>query len=74
MKLIGILVVSGALALATTPASAKSASAPQNDNERVTNTVAGPPPTPNKATVMQPSKNELKKSKIKPKPPLTDPN
>jgi hypothetical protein len=74
MKIIGIFVVSGVLALAAVPASAKSASAPQNDSERITNTLAGPPPTPNKAATTQPSKKELKKAKVKPKPPLNDPN
>lgn len=73
MKIIGIFVVSGALALAI-PASAKSVSAPQNDSERVTNTLAGPPPTENKLTPAKPSKKELKKAKVKPKPPLNDPN
>lgn len=84
MKPMMICAFAAALSLAAAGASARTEKAPQNDNDRVTNTLAGPPPTPNKAEVAdapeakgataQPSKKALKKSKVKQKPPLNDPN
>jgi hypothetical protein len=74
MKPIAIFVVVAAFSLVTIAASAKTATAPQNDNERVVNTVAGPAPTPKAADAAQPTKKELKKSKVRQKPALNDPN
>jgi hypothetical protein len=77
MKPIAIFVLVAAFSLVTVAASAKTTTAAPNDNERIVNTVAGPPPTPNAAKVAdasQPAKKDLKKSRIKQKPPLTDPN
>ena len=78
MNPIAIFVLIAAFSLVTVAqASAKNVTAPQSDSERITNTVAGPPPAGTKskpADTAQPTKATLKKSKVKPKPPLTDPN
>jgi hypothetical protein len=62
--------------LAINPAStfAKVVTIEQKDNERVVTTVAGPAPSKGKSdSAAPPSKAELEKAKIKPKPPMTDP-
>ncbi len=77
MKPIANLAMIAAFSLAAASVSAKTVTSSQKEDERVVNTVAGPGPTPNKqkaADVSQPAKKDLKKSKVKQKPPLTDPN
>jgi hypothetical protein len=56
-------------------ASAKTASAPQGDNERVATTLSGPgsdtaPNAANAPSAARSGKPALRKSKAKPKPPL----
>lgn len=80
MKSLTIFVLIAAFFLAPIAAAmAKTTNTGGTSNERVANTLAGPPPTPNSAAAAnagarQPGKAELRKSKVKPKPPLTDPN
>ena len=83
MKPIAIFVLVAAFSLVTVAAGA--ATAPQDDNDRVVQGVAGPTPEPNKATAADktaqvdraaalPSKRDVQQSKVKPKPGLNDPN
>lgn len=78
MKPVAIFVLVAALPLV--PAVAKTKTISGTDNQRVTSTTAGPDaaanagPKDNASTTDKPSKRELKKSKVAPKPPLSDPN
>jgi acyl-coenzyme A synthetase/AMP-(fatty) acid ligase len=78
MKPVAIFVLVAAFAVAAVVTSAKNATAPGNTNER--RGVAGPKAvaeTSQRAAATkgeQPSKSELRKAKVKPKPPLQDPN
>lgn len=75
MKLPQAILIVSALVVCSEPVFAKVTSGTQSDNERVMNTVAGPAPSnPTPKSNAQPSKKELKKARIKPKPPLNDPN
>lgn len=81
MKLVAPLILAAAFSLATVAASAKTVTTDtsQNSNDRSVNAVAGPAPHKKVASatdkpVAQPSKKVLRKSKIKPPPPLHDPN
>ena len=80
MKPIAIFVLVAAFAMAAIATSAKNATAPGNTNERMVSGVAGPKAaaeTSQRAAAAkgeQPSKSELRKAKVKPKPPLQDPN
>ncbi|HEY0265431.1 MAG TPA: hypothetical protein VGC16_01685 [Rhizomicrobium sp.] len=78
MKSLAIFLLVAVFSDATMAADAKTASAPQGDDDRVANTLAGPPPANNHtgthATSAQPSKKALKKAKVAPKPKLQDPN
>lgn len=75
---IAIFVVVAAVSLAAVAAVAKNETAPGTTNERMMSGVAGPKAsadTPQRAAKSeQPSRSELKKAKIKPKPKLQDPN
>jgi hypothetical protein len=81
MKSIAAFVLVGVLSLGVLAASAKTVTVPQKDNDRGVAGVSGA--TPGKSTAnsasqdeaaAQPSKKALKKSKIKPPPPMHDPN
>jgi hypothetical protein len=80
MKPIAIIIVAAGLSLASVAASAKNETAPGTTNERMVSGVAGPKAaaeTSQRAAAAkgeQPSKSELRKAKVKPKPPLQDPN
>ncbi len=79
MKPIAVFVLVAVLSLATVAASAKTVTmSAKNANEQSVNGVAGPPPARKVADAdkssAQPSKAELKKSKIKTPPPMHDPN
>ena len=76
MKPIAVFVLVAVFSVATVAATAKVTTAPQSDSDRVVQGVAGPEVQPLKKTaqVTHPSKQELKKAKIKPKPGLNDPN
>lgn len=71
---LAVIVAVGLTALGET-AFAKVTAAVQNDNERIVNTVAGPAPSKevNKSAA-QSRKKTITKTRIKPKPPLNDPN
>lgn len=79
MKPIAICVLV-AFSLASVAATAKTVTnTPRSTNEQSVNGVAGPPPAKKVASAddkssAQPSKKALKKTKIKPPPPLHDPN
>jgi hypothetical protein len=85
MKPIAVLVIAGALSLGAVAASAKTVTVPQKDNDRVVAGVSGTTPDKNKVpsadaataqdqSALQPSKKELKASKVRTPPPLHDPN
>lgn len=82
MKPTAVFIVIAVLSLGLTAAGAKTATAPQGDNDRVAGTLAGPdkglkttsPLAPAGDSTAQPSKTHLKHSKIRQKPPLHDPN
>lgn len=80
MKPIAILVLVAILPLGMAAASAKTKTISGSDNHRVVSTTAGPDaaanggPKDNASTTDKPSRKELEKSKIKPKPPFSDPN
>ncbi len=77
MKTIPLLFLGMVLPLSATAVLAKTVTTPENDNDRVINTIAGPAPlraAPDARTSKRPNQKELKKTKVKPKPPLTDPN
>ena len=76
MKPIAVFVLVTVFSVATVAATAKVTSATQSDSARVVQGVAGPEVQPVKkiAHVTHPSKQELRKAKIKPKPGLNDPD
>ena len=80
MKPIAIFVLVAAFSVAAVATSAKNATAPGNTNERIVSGVAGPRAAADTsqrtmaAKGQQPSKSDLKKAKVRPKPPLQDPN
>jgi hypothetical protein len=80
MKPVAMFVLVGVLSLGVLAASAKTVTVPQKDNDRVVAGVSGATPGKNNAdaaapgNTAQPSKKELKKTKIKTPPPLHDPN
>lgn len=84
MKPIAVFVLVAVFSLGVVAASARTASAPQNDSERITAATAGPDKgmtatgkdvdSAQGMTAAQPAKKTLKKSRIQQKPPLHDPN
>jgi hypothetical protein len=80
MKPIAVFVLAGVLSLGVQAASAKTVTVPAKDNDRVVAGVSGAVPGKDKADTAaqgstgQPSKKELKKTKIKTPPPMHDPN
>lgn len=78
MKPIAIFVLVAAFSAANVAASAKNATAPGNTDERIIAGVAGPraaaETAQKKMAAKPPSKDELRKAKIRPKPRLQDPN
>jgi hypothetical protein len=78
MKPIAICVLV-AFSLASVSVTAKTVTnPPRSTNEQSVNGVAGPPPAKKVASddksSVQPSKKALKKTKVRPPPPLHDPN
>ncbi|HEY4077562.1 MAG TPA: hypothetical protein VGM26_11605 [Rhizomicrobium sp.] len=79
MKPVAIFVV-GALSLGVVAASAKTVTVPQKDDDRVVAGVSGATPGKAKAdaakqgSTAQPSKKDLKASKVRTPPPMHDPN
>lgn len=80
MKPVAIFVLVAAFSLSLVAATAKTKTIAGTDNQRVTTTTAGPDaaanagPKDNASTTDKPSKQELKKSKVKTPPALHDPN
>ena len=80
MKPIAIFVLVAAFSVAAVATSAKNATAPGDTNERIVSGVAGPKAAADTsqrtvaAKGQQPSMPDLKKTKVKPKPPLQNPN
>ncbi|HEY4078397.1 MAG TPA: hypothetical protein VGM26_15820 [Rhizomicrobium sp.] len=81
MRPVAIFVLAAVLSLSTGAVSAKTVNGGQgNANDRSVAAVAGPPKAENNSakadenSAKQPSKAELKKSKIKTPPPPHDPN
>ena len=76
MKPIAVFVLVAAFFIAPIAAMAKNTTTTGSTDTQVTNTLAGPPEASNNRTAdtHKPTKAELKKAKVNPKPALQDPN
>jgi len=75
MKPIAVFVLVAAFFIAPIAAMAKNTTTTGSTDTQVTNTLAGPPEASNnRSDTHKPTKAELKKAKVKPKPAMQDPN